>query len=240
MAQRINLKTNNGFIIAKPFCRILRQAAVVKRYLSQKRFILLFSIAWCLLLSISFWRLNVYSSTPGAAASASQSWPTQSKLYRNPLTPTFVLFLHPHCPCSKATLGELDRLAVSLKNHATTHIVFFKPKGQSDDWVMESPLWKKALNTPAVNLVIDHDETESHLFGPKTSGQTFLYDESGKLVFEGGITPARGHMGDSDGRAAVLNYLTSNKKADQNKMRTPVYGCSLKNPERTISGSEKL
>ncbi len=66
---------------------------------------------------------------------------------------------------------------------------------------------------------------EALRFGAATSGQTLLYDASGRLLFSGGITPARGHAGDNDGSDALLELLSGGSGRHH---QTPVFGCSLR------------
>lgn len=70
------------------------------------------------------------------------------------------------------------------------------------------------------------DETgfEARRFHAETSGQTLLYSRSGTLLFEGGVTLARGHEGDNPGRSA-LQELIDNGHSEQT--HTPVFGCGL-------------
>ena len=55
-------------------------------------------------------------------------------------------------------------------------------------------------------------------------GEVVLYDHAGRLLFTGGITPARGHAGDNAGLSAVLNLINHDPSVGAT---TPVYGCSL-------------
>jgi len=52
-----------------------------------------------------------------------------------------------------------------------------------------------------------------------------LYDISGRLVFDGGITSARGHQGDNAGRSAISALLTG--QHDVVVRATPVFGCLI-------------
>ena len=81
-----------------------------------------------------------------------------------------------------------------------------------------------AARIPGVELRVDLGGKEATLFNAKTSGQVFLYDASGALRFDGGITPARGHEGDSDGKAAVLAVLAG---GGPERTSTAVFGCEL-------------
>ena len=70
----------------------------------------------------------------------------------------------------------------------------------------------------------DLDGVEAQRFGAATSGQAFLYNQAGALLFKGGITASRGHSGDNLGRDAVVDLVTSGVASVS---AAPVFGCSL-------------
>jgi len=74
----------------------------------------------------------------------------------------------------------------------------------------------------------DDGAVEAGRFGIATSGTVALYDRGGKLLFHGGITPARGHEGDSFGRERIVSLLTSGRS---DRADAPVFGCALSNDE---------
>lgn len=190
---------------------------------------------WGLLLGTGFWKLSVYANTPGAEAIPQEKWPIQSALRRDPNLGTLVIFAHPKCPCSRATVGELERMIPKIHGKMNVYVVFVKSKSQPEDWAKEA-LWRKAQAIPAVQTILDADGSEADRFGAKTSGQVFLYDKYGELVFRGGITAERGHMGDSDGRSAILSFLETGEPGFST---TPTFGCSLSNPERAPGGERR-
>jgi hypothetical protein len=194
----------------------------------------LFISVWIALVLAGFWRLLDYSGTPGEAARTQLRWPAASSLVRSNSS-TLVIFAHPHCPCSRATVGELERLMPHIHGKVAPRVVFFKPKDKSESWV-KGALWKKAEAIPGVQTVLDEDGLEASRFGARTSGQTFLYDARGKLVFHGGITPERGHMGDSDGREAILQFAAIGETRISS---TPAFGCSLEKPEPATAESQQ-
>ena len=71
---------------------------------------------------------------------------------------------------------------------------------------------------------VDDEGIEARRFGVSTSGQTLLYDKAGALLFSGGITGARAHQGDNDGRRSIVALL--NRKTP-GRTATNVFGCSL-------------
>lgn len=199
----------------------------------------LFLGLWMLSVGIGFWQLFIYSNTPGEPATASLYWPAQTKISRGNNLPTLIMFVHPYCSCSDASVGELERLMPHIQGKVKGLVVFFKPKNKSEEWAKES-LWRRSAAIPGVITLLDEEGGEAKIFGVKTSGQVFLYDDKNKLIFQGGITPERGHMGDSDGRNEILSFFKKEKIKNNKDSKTSVFGCSLKNPKRAIAGEKSL
>ncbi|GAB5521348.1 MAG: hypothetical protein RhofKO_35990 [Rhodothermales bacterium] len=111
--------------------------------------------------------------------------------------------------------------------HVTADVLFIQPNDSS--WA-DSDLWRMAEAIPGVRITADPGGQASQQFGIMTSGHASLYGADGALQFSGGITPARGHEGDSRGKAAILDYLL--RQQGTALENTSVFGCSLRNPER--------
>ena len=126
-------------------------------------------------------------------------WPQASCIHLSDQCHTLVMFAHPKCPCTRASLGELAKILTRCPNTVTPHVVFFKPSDTSEKWD-HTDQWLTAAGTPGVNVIRDIDGVEASLFQATTSGQTLLYNAAGELLFSGGITLARGHAGDNPGR----------------------------------------
>lgn len=164
-----------------------------------------------------------YENTPGSSATPSPEWPADSQIPRTPGLPTLVTMVHPHCPCSRSSIGELALLMVQGQGLVDANVVFVKPKGFPDEWE-KSDLWASAAMIPGVKVRVDDKGIEARRFGSRTSGQIMLYSASGQLLFSGGITSARGHSGANDGRSAIEALLT---KGSAGQSETPVFGCPL-------------
>lgn len=164
-----------------------------------------------------------YDNAPGIAATAQNNWPAETTLARATDRPTLVLLAHPQCSCTRATLGELTEALARAKSLPKTYVVFLKPSSLPDGWE-KTELWKTASALPNVTVVADEDGREADRFGAVTSGQTFLYDARGALLFSGGITGARGHAGDNAGRSSIVALLN---RAGAATASTNVFGCSL-------------
>jgi hypothetical protein len=178
---------------------------------------------WLCMIAVGVEALWSYESTPGVAAAAPALWPAASRIKPDAARATLVMSAHPHCPCTRASIGELARLMTQAQGRVTAYVLFVKPPGFSDRWV-QSDLWASAAAIPGVTPVLDDGGAEAGLFRAETSGQTVLYDAAGNLLFSGGITSARGHAGDNAGRTAIVSLLTSDEAAERD---TPVFGCSL-------------
>jgi hypothetical protein len=164
-----------------------------------------------------------YSEAPGIATHVPKLWPADSILARDARRPTLIMFLHPRCPCSRASVGELERLLARVDGRLDVSVAFVEPPHAGAGWE-ETDLIRRVRSLQGVRFYMDKDGTEARLFGAETSGQTLLYEPSGKLRFQGGITPGRGHAGDNPGRSA-LEDLVLRGRANSND--TPVFGCAL-------------
>jgi hypothetical protein len=179
-------------------------------------------LAWALIVGAGFLWLTEFKTTGGEQQEAPRLWPAESSLRRSKGANTLVVFLHPKCVCSRATLGELAVIMNSAKNLAA--LVVYAP---IDGAPLESEeSWKTAKSIPGTTLVVDRDGAEARRFGGYTSGQVVLYDAAGRLQFAGGITGSRGHAGDNVGRRAVQDILAGKPTRWQ---RHAVFGCALGN-----------
>jgi len=177
-----------------------------------------------------------YGSTPGLAATAPVRWPAGSRIERAPDLATLVMLVHPHCPCTRASIGELSRLMTQAQGRVKAYVLFVKPPNFSDEWV-QTDLLASAAAIPGVRVVRDDEGVEAARFHAATSGQTMLYDAEGKLLFSGGITSARGHAGDNAGRAAIVSLLTTDDVAQK---ETAVFGCPLFAQTECLTGKEDV
>jgi hypothetical protein len=180
-------------------------------------------IVWLASATGGLWVLWAYDNKPGIAANPSARWPATSRLAPAADGPTLVLFAHPQCSCSPASLGELAEVLARAEARPRTYVVFLKPSSVADGWE-RTALWQQAARLENVTVIRDDDGREAQQFSAATSGQTFLYDSRGVLQFSGGITSARGHAGDNAGRAALISLVNRLETAHP---RTNVFGCPL-------------
>jgi hypothetical protein len=192
--------------------------------LRKKKLLLIVSGAlWFAAVGVGLGMLWRYENTPGVAAASPKLWPAESDLQRAPGRATLVMLAHPHCPCTRASIGELALLMAHCQGRVNAHVLFVQPEGFADDWT-QTDLWQSAAAVPGVTVRRDEGGIEAHHFHAETSGQVLLYDATGRLLFSGGITGSRGHSGDNAGRSAIESLLT---EGTTQRDQTLVFGCSL-------------
>ena len=120
-------------------------------------------------------------------------------------------------------MEELNRLLTQTSRAIGSQVWFFKPRASTSEWT-QTTLCQVAAGIPGVEVHVDLDGVEAKRFGAKTSGDVLLYDTEGRLVFRGGITGGRGHIGKNEAEAALLSAL---KVPGTSSTQWPVYGCSL-------------
>jgi hypothetical protein len=196
----------------------------------------LFASIWLAAVSTGMGVLWVYDHTPGEDTNVPNHWPAQSKILPAPHVPTLIMFAHPQCPCTRASIGELSLLMTHCQNQVKACVVFLRPKRSAEEW-LHTDLWRRAEAIPGVTVRADEGGAEARFFRVTTSGHVVLYDVGGNLLFSGGITLARGHSGDNAGRSDIVAWIHHETAAGA---QTPVFGCSLLDPEPTPSVEETL
>jgi hypothetical protein len=188
--------------------------------------ILTVGTVWLSLIVTGMAMILRHANTPGESAVKPANWPADSQITLDANRLTLVMFAHPHCPCTRASLGELEQLMSDRPGTIAAQVWFIEPAGMTEDWT-DTDIWRQAAAIPGVTVHVDAAGTEARRFHADTSGQTLLYDNKGHLQFGGGITLSRGHAGDNPGLSA-LEALAGRLPADVSE--TPVFGCALFEP----------
>jgi hypothetical protein len=184
-------------------------------------------LGWLLAVGVGLGFLLRYANTPGRLAAPPNVWPRLARIRPEPGRAILLVFAHPQCPCTRATIGELAEIMARSQGSVDAYVYFYAPRSEGSGWV-RSPLWRDAAAIPRVHAIEDAEGGELRKFGASTSGQVLLYDAAGQLQFNGGITASRGHAGDNDGRDAVSALLQSGRTTLH---ATSVFGCSLLDEE---------
>jgi hypothetical protein len=181
-------------------------------------------VLWVSLILVGFLILAQEEFTPVKAAPSVRLFPPGSAVRLASGQPTLVLFAHPRCPCTQASLHELDGILAETQNKSVSvTVVFTIPDGVPTGWE-QGDLWNSARTMPGVRVIRDQGGQEAHRFDVEGSGHVLLYAASGNLLFSGGITGSRGHEGDNEGQSAVVSFILNGHAPVSH---APVFGCSL-------------
>jgi hypothetical protein len=182
------------------------------------------AVLWLVSLAVGFGLLWRYKSTPGGGPERPPAeWPAESGIFRNSGGATLLMFVHPRCPCTHASISELARLLARAPVRLQTHVIVAEPAGVAAGWT-DTELVRRAHGIPGVDVFRDEAGREAARFHAVVSGLAVLYDATGRRLFSGGITASRGHEGDSFGQERLLAVL-SGRHADRDE--SPVFGCAL-------------
>jgi hypothetical protein len=180
-------------------------------------------VIWGLVVGSGIVLLEIYTARPGEAGSPPVLWPEKSLASRDVCRPTLLIFLHPRCRCSRASVAELGTIPSRMGHRVPAHALLFTPthfpEGRGRSMIEDNLAAFHEVQTWP-----DREGVEATRSRGATSGHVMLYDERGRLAYSGGITSARGHRGDNDGRAAVIDRIL-NKGGHQ--WCSPVFGCPL-------------
>ena len=191
-----------------------------------RRVTLVFSVGlWIAVVCFGIGWLWSYNHVAGTAATAPNNWPEKSGIARVAGRHSLVMLAHPKCPCTRASVEELSKLMTNCAGRVNAYLLFVTPKSAPSDWY-KTDLWSSAARIPGVTVIVDQDGHEASRFGALTSGQVVLYDTNGTLIFSGGITSSRGHIGDNLGRSAVESLILKNGRPTST---SSVFGCPLFN-----------
>lgn len=184
-------------------------------------------VLWIAVVCGGFSQLLRYEGQPGTTAaqtiSGPEKFPATDLLERNPHGQTLLMFVHPHCACSRASLSELAAILVECPNLQPVQIVIPVPADAAPSW-RQGKIAQEAATLAGVRIVWDQDDELARLFQAKTSGHVLLFAANGTRLFSGGITGTRGHAGWNTGRGAIV-ALHQNQPGVRSS--TPVFGCQL-------------
>jgi hypothetical protein len=186
---------------------------------------LLLGLAWAGSAVLGGHALLKYENSPGKVGRVSSLLPSDPAVQLANDRPTLVMAAHPQCPCTRASVAELAQLMAHVQGKVRAYVLFYSPRDSRADW-QNTDLRRTAAQIPGVTVLSDIDGAEAERLGAETSGHTFLFDPSGRLLFNGGITASRGHSGDNVGESAIASLINNHASS---QTHTFVFGCSFKN-----------
>jgi len=188
--------------------------------------VLMAAILWIVSIGACLAAMSSYRWTPGQSGTVPEKWIPNSLIQPDGQRSTLVMFAHPRCPCTQASLAEFQNLTAQSRTPVQAVIVFYCPDDRGPEWRNTSN-WTTARGLNGVSVIEDSNGQLAALFAAECSGLTCLYSPEGTLQYAGGITSGRGHQGESTGLAALQKFLVPGPPERTTPVQCSVYGCSL-------------
>ncbi len=176
---------------------------------------------WAVIIALGMLQFYRYETREGAKEVSNKSWPEGTSLSYSKSKFSWVMGIHPKCPCSLATVGNLERLFRYIEEpfHITALV---RQDPLSDE--SKSKVVRRLSKLPQVSIFFDERGETAAKFGMLTSGDSRIYNRSGELIFAGGITINRSHEGWSPGASLILEQMS---KGSKKSVELPVFGCNI-------------
>jgi hypothetical protein len=166
-----------------------------------------------------------FDQTAGAVSDVPVQWPASTVLEGPATHGSLLVFVHPYCSCTVATVHELATLHADRKSpgeRPAMTILFYRPANSA--W-KQGKLWDSARHDlPGARIIWDDGGREARRFGACTSGYALLYGARGNLLFKGGVTGSRGHEGDNFGIDELRTSIDTGRPAHRSSL---VFGCDF-------------
>ena len=140
---------------------------------------------WLATVAAAYEAVRRFETTPGLPASAPRAWPATTAVARTAGTWSLVMLVHPHCSCSRASVSELAEIVEKVPRNVQTTVLVYRPHQMKAGWERTNVV-DAATRIRRAKVMLDVDGAQARIFGGFTSGQTFLYDDEGRLRFGGG------------------------------------------------------
>lgn len=189
------------------------------------------ALAWVTAVGIGMQRMWDYETAAGPALPSPHRWPGSALVLPQPGKATLIMFVHPRCTCTPASLQEMQAVVALTTTPVTSWVLLLKPQGIDGEW-STGAVAEVVRRIPNARLLPDKDGIEAARFGAETSGHVVLYDAAGQLRFSGGVTERRGIAGDNQARRAVLAALNGTANGFEERA---VLGCGLRDRGRSSS-----
>ena len=182
---------------------------------------------WGAAVVAGFAGLQLKSTLKGAIAAPPCASPEMLATGTEPFT--LVVAVHPRCPCTLASLENLERLMTRCAGHLACRVLMYQPATPSEAWTC-GPAWDAVRRIPGITVAVDTNGRDATRLGELTSGSAVLFDVRGVPRYAGGLTLARGHAGENPATDAIAQIVLSPKSDTGALSLAPVFGCPLIEP----------
>ncbi len=133
---------------------------------------------------------------------------------------TLIMVVHPDCPCTKASLRNLEAILDATRLPIRAEIVAAVPAAY--DGPRKNLAFARGI--PKSELTVLDEVRAVKRYGARTSGHLFVYDPDRRLVYSGGLTPARG----AEDAMSSIRWFKALAQQGEVASIAPTFGCSLR------------
>src|SRR5258706_7114521 len=119
-----------------------------------------FGMLWLLASAVGIWILLRYENAPGRNCAAPERWPTEARINVPQGRYLLLMFAHPKCPCTRASIDELNRLLAHCDGKVVAMVLFAHHGGMAVDWASGSSSRNRAAS-PGVSVPADLGGSET-------------------------------------------------------------------------------
>ena len=181
------------------------------------------AILWLGAAVIGLGVLGVFAQTAGGVDAPPTEEAAALPARTNTAPFRLVVAVHPKCPCTSATIGQIERILADAPGRLTCTVLAYQPAGAAADW-LDTKSIRTSRERLGAEVIADADGAMAQRLGMSVSGSVVLYSPEGTAEFFGGLTSARGHEGDSSGKDAVTAIVLGKPAL---YTMAPVYGCRI-------------
>lgn len=198
------------------------------------------ALPWWVVAMLVVWSIIILSMSIGFDAYAVRSgdaqpgsWATSVFPDVDDQQPWLVMTVHPECACTELAMASL---AESLRDQQVRVSVYVAMPETATPAQRQQcrDVWQVYREYSGQMQVCQVTPAAMQAAGAYTSGEVWVYGPHGQQWFRGGVTPARGHVGNCLGLQSVIVAL----RTSMAQSSAPVFGCALGTP--TVSADMVL
>lgn len=182
-----------------------------------------FAATWLVLVVFALTSFTAYKGVAGPSQTLQSSVAQTLPSHSDEGTTRLIAFVHPFCPCSLATLSNIDLATTRIASPIEVSIVISDLSSNANEVSPAESFSRRFPKWSVSKLSLE----EINRRGVATSGHVLLIAKDEQILFSGGITKARGHVGECRGLNELIHAAEQTQNTGSEVRALPVFGCSF-------------
>ncbi len=192
----------------------------------------IFLLIWLSGTASGFFLLGAYHVRPGQPGKPLVRWPEGCPVRLDPDRPTLLIFLHPRCPCSRASVAELASIAASYRGRFAAHAILYRPEGPSEDWDQAEAAATDEASIPGLRRWTDRSGRWATDSGSRRLGRVLADPRPWmERLLREAASPLRAAIG--GGISASKPWSNASSERDVEPRVKLIFGCPILDPAST-------